>query len=83
MNKLFDYRKLKGKITEAFGTHKAFAKAMNWSERTTSLKMNGEREWKQSEICKEVCVLSLNDGDIPEYFFRLKADPEKEVRASE
>ena len=37
----FDYSKLKGKIVEKFQTQQAFAKAMELSERSLSLKLNG------------------------------------------
>lgn len=36
----YDYRKLRGRIIEKYGTLKDFAIEMNWSERTLSLKMN-------------------------------------------
>lgn len=68
----FDYRKLRGKITEVFGTQAGFAVAMDWSERTLSLKLNGERPWKQQDICKAVELLGLNHKDIPLYFFNIE-----------
>lgn len=68
----FDYKKLKGKIVEFFGTQQAFAKAMGWSERTLSFKMNGVVPWKQTDICKAVELLDLNVEDIPVYFFNMR-----------
>lgn len=68
----FDYSKLRGKIVEKFGTQTEFSKAMNLSERTMSLKLNGERTWKQDEICKAVGLLELSNEDIQDYFFTLK-----------
>lgn len=65
----FNYSKLKGKIIEIFGTQYKFAKAMGWSERTLSLKMNGNRPWKQPDICKAIRLLNLTEEDIPIYFF--------------
>ena len=65
----FDYSKLGGKIVEVFGTRRKFAEAMAWSERTLSLKMNGQRTWRQSDICRAINLLGLNDEDIPSYFF--------------
>ena len=55
----FDYSKLRGKIVEKFGTQTEFSKAMNLSERTMSLKLNGGRAWKQDEICRAVGLLEL------------------------
>lgn len=68
----FDYSKLRGKIVEKFGTQTEFSKAMNLSERTMSLKLNGGRVWKQDEICRAVGLLELSNEDIQDYFFTLK-----------
>lgn len=65
----FDYRKLKGRIVEIFGSQTVFAKEMRWSERTLSLKMNGKVFWKQPEIRRAVELLKLSEQDIPVYFF--------------
>lgn len=66
----FDYSKLSGRIIEIFKTRYNFARAMGWSERTLSLKMNGFRTWKQSDICKAIRLLKLTEKDIPTYFFK-------------
>lgn len=68
----FNYDKLSGKIVEVFGTRYKFAEAMGWSERTLSLKMSGERPWKQPDICKAINLLKLTEEDIPTYFFTPK-----------
>lgn len=68
----FDYSKLKGRIIEMFQTQYSFAKAMGWSERTLSLKLNNLRSWKQPEICKALELLQLSVQDMPEYFFAEK-----------
>ena len=68
----FDYNKLRGRIVELFGNQGEFAKAMDWSERTLSLKMNGKVAWKQTDIVKAVELLKLSDNDIKPYFFTLK-----------
>lgn len=68
----FNYSKLSGRIVEIFGTRYRFAKAMGWSGRTLSLKMSGQRSWKQSDICKAIYLLKLSEEDIPTYFFTLK-----------
>ena len=46
----FDYSKLNGRITEIFNSQKKFAKAMDLSERSISLKLNNQRYWKNNEI---------------------------------
>lgn len=68
----FDYSKLKGKIVEVYETRAAFADAMNWSERTLSLHMNGKTPWKQQDIAKAVDLLSIDPEDLTEYFFKEK-----------
>ena len=40
---LYDYKKLRGKIVEKYATMQNFAKSMEWSERTLSLKINNKR----------------------------------------
>ena len=65
----FDYSKLRGRIVEKFGSQMSFAKAMDISERTLSLKMSGKRTWKQPEICLAIKLLGLSNNDIQEYFF--------------
>lgn len=68
----FDFMKLRGKIREICGTEKAFSELMEWSERTTSLKLNSKIPWKQNEIMKAINILHLSEGDIPLYFFTKK-----------
>lgn len=68
----FDYNKLRGRIIEKFGSQVEFAKAMNWSERTLSKKINGKVQWKQADICNAIKLLEISKDDIQEYFFKLK-----------
>lgn len=70
MEKLeFDYSKLRGRIVEKFGTQSNFADAMEWSERTMSLKMSGKVPWGQLDIVKATELLELEYDDISRYFF--------------
>lgn len=68
----YDYSLLEGKIVEVFGTRGEFAKAMEFSERTLSLKMNGKVPWKQPEITKACKLLGILDKKINLYFFTMK-----------
>lgn len=68
----YDYAKLRGRIVEICGTQVEFAKQMNLSERTISLKLQQKRGWKQGEIVKALKVLKLSDKDIQLYFFTAK-----------
>ena len=66
----YDYSKLKGRIVEVYGNQKIFAEAMDWSERTCSLKLSNKVYWKQPEISKAAELLSIIPDDIQDYFFR-------------
>ena len=65
----FDNRKLRGKIKEIYGTQGTFAKEMGLSERSMSLKLNGQIVFSQSEIAKAVQLLGIEEGKISEFFF--------------
>lgn len=72
----YNYNKLIGRIVEILGTRRNFAKQMEWSERTTYLKLTGKKGWKQNEIAKAVEILKLSFEDIPVYFFCLDGSDE-------
>lgn len=65
----YDYRKLRGRIVEKYGTLKDFASDMGWSERTLSLKMNCKVFWKQPEITKAAALLEISSDRVVDYFF--------------
>lgn len=65
----FNYSKLRGKIKEIFGNENKFANAIGISGKSLSLKLNSEREWKQSQILKSCEVLGIAVANIPLYFF--------------
>lgn len=67
----FDYNKLLGRIVEKCGTQAEFSRQMHLSERSISLKLNGVRCWKQSEIASACKVLDIPVQEIPIYFFNL------------
>lgn len=65
----YNYSKLKGKITEKFGTQMALAKEVEWSERTLSLKLNGKIPFSQKDIEVMVKALGIERQEIQSYFF--------------
>ena len=65
----FDYGKLKGRIVEKFGSQKSFAKAINRSTRTISLKLSNKVPFNQEDILIFIEALDLTVSDIPSYFF--------------
>ena len=68
----FNYSKLNGRIVEKYGTQSAFAKKLNVSERTLSLKLNNRIFFKQNEILSICELLGLSGNDIKTYFFTQK-----------
>jgi len=68
----FNYSKLRGRIIEKYGSQSDFAKDFGCSDRTLSLKMNGKRPWKQTEILSAIKLLELSEEDIQDYFFTLE-----------
>lgn len=69
---VFDYSRLKVRAVEEFGSLIEFAKVMNWSERTLSLKLDGKIFWEQMEICKALELLDLDEENVADYFFTPK-----------
>lgn len=65
----FNYQKLLGRITEKMGSQAEFARRMELSERTVSLKLNGKVPFKQNEIVKASNLLEIDNSDIAAYFF--------------
>lgn len=69
----FNYQKLLGRITEKMGSQAEFARRMELSERTISLKLNGKVPFKQNEIVKASNLLEIDNSDIAAYFFTVYA----------
>ena len=75
----YNYSKLRGRIIEKFGTLGDFSKAMEWSERTNGLKLNGKVEWKQNEIMTAIGLLDIEPADIDIYFFNVEVQRIEQV----
>lgn len=69
MGYIYDYSKLKGRITEKVGNQTNFAQEMKLSETTIYSKLNGKIEFKQSEILDACKILDISDNDMKQYFF--------------
>lgn len=65
----FEYAKLRGRIRTYFATQAAFAEAMELSECSISLKLNGKAEWTAGEINKACELLHIPADEIHLYFF--------------
>ena len=68
-NAPYDYRKLRGRIKENFGTQSIFAKEIGLSDVSVSNKLNNNVDWGQEEIEKIISVLDIAYSDIHSYFF--------------
>lgn len=68
----FDYRRLKGRIKEMYGTQNELAEAVGLSFVSISKKLNNLRQFKQSDIDKITEVLNIPKEEIPIYFFTLE-----------
>ncbi len=66
---MYDYNKLKGKITEKGLTRAEFAKAVGISEASLSLRMNNRREWTQDEMIEVAKILDFDVTELKDYFF--------------
>ncbi len=69
---VFDYRKLRGRIVEKYGTQGNFAKANKISDRSMSLKLNNGIGFSQKEIVLWCNQLDIPIDSIPTYFFTRK-----------
>lgn len=69
---IFDYRKLRGKIVEVYGSQTAFVKDFGVSENTFSMKINNKVRFSANDIIKICRMLSIPKNEIGEYFFTQK-----------
>lgn len=66
---MYQYRKLKGKIVEKYGTQKAFADALDISENSLSLKLNGKTGFSQKDIIKWSLLLDIDQAEYQSFYF--------------
>lgn len=69
---IFDYRKLRGKIVEIYGSQTAFVKEFGVSENTFSMKVNNKVRFSANDIIKICRMLDIPKNEIGEYFFTPK-----------
>lgn len=67
--KPYDYCKLRGRITEKYGSQKKFAKTVGTSAQTVSSKLNCRAEFSKKDILKWCEALDISIDEIPVYFF--------------
>ena len=69
---IFDYSKLKGKITEKFKTQDAFAEALGVSRVSLSMKLNNKSEFDQYEMRRSCELLGIPISEMNIYFFTVE-----------
>lgn len=69
MDIVFDFRRLRGKIREVYGTERAFAKALKIGRVSLSHRINNKLEFTAKEIYSSCTLLSIPLSEIPSYFF--------------
>lgn len=65
----YEYKKLKGRITELFGTRQKFAEKLCLSSTSLSLKLNGKTSFSQSDITMWSEILGITPDEYGSYFF--------------
>lgn len=68
----YDYRKLRGRIKERFGTQEKFAEVLRMSPVALSQRLNNVTKFTQDEISKSCQLLAIPDAEIRFYFFTRK-----------
>ncbi len=68
----FDFKKLRGKMIEKYGTQADFAKAYGVSNTTLSCKMQNKRPFTTRDILKMVKMLDIPKEEVGVYFFTEK-----------
>ena len=65
----YTYNKLKGRITELYGTQRSLAKELGISKNSMSKKLTGKTEFSQSDMEQWAKLLNIERKDYGEYFF--------------
>lgn len=69
MKIIFNYSKLRGRITEKLKSQDEFANRLGISSTSLSYKLNNKSGFTQSEISKAMNVLSISPAELSDYFF--------------
>lgn len=65
----YSYRKLRGRITEVFGSQAAFAKAIGLSKISVSKKLTCKTEFSQSDVERWSKLLNIKRSEYGEFFY--------------
>ena len=65
----FDYRLLRRRIREKYGTEEDFAKGMHISTASLRRKFRNEGDFTMGQMLKAMELLDIDASSIPKYFF--------------
>lgn len=65
----YQYNKLKGRITEKYGTRQNFARVLGVSMTSLSKKLNGLTGFNQKDVITWCKLLDIPETEIGIYFF--------------
>lgn len=65
----YAYKKLKGRITEVFGSQKELSRVLGISENSVSKKLTGKTEFSQSDVEQWSELLEIRKNEYGEFFF--------------
>jgi len=68
----FNYRKLRGRIIEKYGSQSAFVESFGVSDNTFSQKMNNKVRFSSDDIVRISELLDIEKTEIGTYFFEEK-----------
>ncbi|MDE7445807.1 MAG: DUF739 family protein [Lachnospiraceae bacterium] len=65
----YNYKKLRGRIIEIYGSQCKFAEVLNISENSLSKKLNCKSGFSQADIAKWSELLRIHSSQYGDYFF--------------
>ena len=68
----FDYRKLRGKIVEVYGSTASFCKSIGKNRSAVSNKLKNGQSMRQEDIILYAHALGIPESDYSDYFFTAK-----------
>lgn len=73
MKHVFNYRKLRGRIVEKYGSVTSFAEKYGVSKALMSLKLNNKAGFSQDDIVKISEMLEIEKTETADYFLTLQS----------
>ncbi len=68
----FNFKRLRGKIIEKYGSQAKFAESLGVSQNSLSRKMNNKTRFSSNDVIKIKELLGIPDNEINSYFFNME-----------